>query len=126
MMIRGVMRSRDNPDELAPGDMFFMFDNHMHHNQDKMMKCFLNSAGEQLETREVKKIYLTIDEDSLRSRKGLVRQGSSFDQIEVLSLVAAADIHAELKLNPRRHYLGSDLGKKIGAVAMPRVDSMWR
>ena len=126
MLIRGVMRTRDNQDDLAPGDMYFMFDNHLHYNQDKMLKCFLTAAGEQLETREVKKIYITIDEDSMRSRKGLVRQGSSFDQIEVLSLVTAADIHADLKMTPRKHYPGSNLGNKIGDVVMQDIDSMWK
>eukprot|EP00959_Pyramimonas_sp_CCMP1952_P189080 3954862-Pyramimonas_sp.AAC.1 len=126
MLIRGVMRTRDNQDELAPGDMFFFFDNTLHYNQEKMMKCFLTAGGEQLESKEVKKIYITIDEDSLRSRKGLVRQGASFDQIEVLSLVTSSDIHAELKMNPRKHFPGTNLGNKIGDVLMPDIDNMWK
>lgn len=68
------MRSRDVAG-ISDGDLYFLFDNCVHFNQNQALKCFVTETGEPCEAKEIKKIYLSMDEDSLRSRKGVVRQG---------------------------------------------------
>jgi hypothetical protein len=120
------MKTRDEPDVLHSGDMYFMFDNTVHHHQQQLLKCFTTATGDQVDKKEVKKIYLSIDEDTLRLRRGLVRQGASFDQIEILSVCTASDIHSDLPMLPRCQYKGTNLGNKIGDIELPDLDTLWK
>ncbi len=120
------MRTRDDPDNLHPKDVFLLFDNHVHHHTQQILKCFIKGNGDHLEHKEMKKVYITIDEESLRSRKGLIRAGVSFDQIEILTLVTFRDLHTTLPVAARLHYPGTNLGNKIGDVVLPDIDSLWK
>ncbi len=126
MLLRGLMRTRDDPETLHPKDLFLIFDNHVHHHTQQMLKCFIKENGDQLEHKELKKVYITMDEESLRSRKGLIRTGVTFDQIEMLTLVTSTDLHATLPMAARMHYPGTNLGNKIGDVILPDLDSLWK
>lgn len=64
------MTTRDEiGNDLHEGDMFFMFDCSFPFNMSQLNKCFLDSDGAQL-SRCSKTIYITYDEDSVRSRRG--------------------------------------------------------
>ncbi len=72
MMLRGFMSSRGEGSELHDGDMFFVLDNCFHHHSKELVKCFATDDGKAL-ALEKHLIYINIDEDSLRQRRGLVR-----------------------------------------------------
>lgn len=106
--------------------MYFMFDAMVPYNQPLLLKCLTDSAGDTIAHREVRKIYVSIDEDSLRRRKGCIRPGVSFDQVEVLQIVTSSDWTSTLPMIKRKVYSGSNMGNKIGDVCLPEVDTMWK
>ena len=76
--------------------------------------------------KEVKKIFISVDEDSLRKRKNLIRPGAVFDQVELLQIVTLREFATTLPFIKRKSFPGSNLGNKIGDVVLPDVDSLWQ
>ena len=72
MMLRGFMASRGDGCDVHDGDLFFLLDNCYHHHTKELVKCFATDDGKPLSV-EKRLIYVNIDEDSLRQRRGCVR-----------------------------------------------------
>ena len=124
MLLRGVISSRGG-DSLHNGDLFFCFDNHLHYNVNKMLACFVNSQGDPISEKCTKCVYMSVDEEGLRSRKGCVRSTADFDQVEYLTIVSAADLGTILPASKRAHFKGSSHGNCIGDVLLPDISSLW-
>jgi hypothetical protein len=73
----------------------------------------------------MKKVYVNVDEESLRARRGLVRQGSNFDQVEIMTILTKEDFSLRLPMTKRTHYPGTSMGNKIGDVVLDATDTMW-
>ena len=110
---------------MANSDMYFTFDNMISFNQSTVQKCFVDEAGEQLAQKSLKKIYVSVDEESLRARRGLVRQGSNFDQVEVMTIYTKEEFAMRIPMTKRTHYPGTSLGNKIGDVVLDSIESLW-
>ena len=65
VLFQGMMAARNDPEKLAPGDLYFLFDAGHAHFGGQMLKCMVNAKGEPLD-KEVFKVHLTTDEDSKR------------------------------------------------------------
>ena len=75
--------------------------------------------------KTMKKVYVNVDEESLRARRGLVRQGSNFDQVEIMTILTKEDFSLRLPMTKRTHYPGTSMGNKIGDVVLDATDTMW-
>ena len=125
MLLRAVITSRDPAgDSLHPNDMYVLFDNSLHHNEATMLKCFITDAGEPI-AKSSYRVYLVMDEDSLRKRRALVRDETHFDCIEYMSIVTLNQFPAGLATCKRIHYGGTNRSNRIGDVVMPEMDTLW-
>ena len=75
--------------------------------------------------KTMKKVYVNVEEESLRARRGLVRQGSIFDQVEIMTILTNEDFSLRLPMTKRTHYPGTSMGNKIGDVVLDATDKMW-
>ena len=120
-----MLTSRDDKGAtLDDQDLYFCFDCTAHHNIGKLQQCFVNADGDQLE-KSCKQLYISIDEESLHARKTRIRSGTSFDQMEYLSLVSREEYGKQLPVIKRLHYKGTNSGNKIGDVEWTSLDNAW-
>jgi len=125
MLLRAIITSRDaGTDELHEGDMFFVIDNCFHHHTNQILKCFVDDNGNAMK-RETRLIYVSLDEDSLRQRRGCIRPGTSFDCVEHMTIVTKNDFVQTIPHCRRRHYAGTNIGNKLGDVVLPAYDTLW-
>ena len=126
MLLRGILTSRsEGGDELHEADMFFVFDGTQHHNTGRLSRCFINSTGDQID-KQCKTIYLNVDEDSLRSRRGCLRPGASFDQVEFLSLITRDEFCGQVPACKGLHYKGTNMGNSIVGIEHCEQDQLWK
>jgi hypothetical protein len=129
MLVRGFVASRVDGEEVVAtefheGDMVFTLDNCFHHHTKELLKCFQNDDGKIFEMQK-KLVYVGIDEDSLRLRKGLVRPSTSFDCVEHMHILTAQDFSSTITHVRRKHYTGSNISNKMGDVMLPGYDTLW-
>ena len=129
-MLRSIIASR-HPDgkceSLHDSDFFFLFDCAAHHNLQVLQRLFVDDEGEQIKDKHTKQLYVSIDEQSIRNRKGCVRNGTQFDQIEFLNMVTAREFSSGTQIPAMQglHFKGSNSGNKIGDVSLPAISSLW-
>jgi hypothetical protein len=104
--------------------MFFLMDNCFHHHSAQLLKCFVTDDGKPLPI-EKRLIYVNLDEDSLRVRKGCVRPGTSFDCVEHMHIITKHDFVATIPHCKRRHFSGTNISNKFGDVILPPFDALW-
>ena len=126
MLLSGINRTRDDkPTELHARDLYFAFDNMIVYNQSAVLKCFQDDDGNQL-AKATNKIHVNYDEESLRARRGLVRPGTFFEQVEMMTIISKEDFTTQMPFTKRTHYPGTNLGNKIGDVVLDSLDSLWK
>ena len=128
VMLRSIIASR-HPDgkceSLHESDMFFLFDCAAHHNIQVLQKLFVDDGGEPIKDKYAKTLYISIDEQSIRNRKGCVRNGPQFDQIDFMNLVTAQDFGTQVPYMSGLHFKGTNSGNNIGDVCLPAISSLW-
>ena len=131
-MLRSIISSRHADgkcESLHESDFFFLFDcgTAAHHNLQVLQRLFVDGEGELIKEKHTKQLYLSIDEQSIRNRKGCVRNGASFDQIEFMNLVTAREFTSGVHIPfvQGLHFKGSNSGNKIGDLCLPAISSLW-
>lgn len=130
MLLRSIIGSRHADgkcEALHESDLFFLFDCAAHHNLQVLQRLFVNDEGENFKEKYTKQLYLSIDEQSIRNRKGCVRNGASFDQIEFMNLVTSREFTSGVQIPYVQglHFKGSNSGNKIGDLSLPAISSLW-
>ena len=84
--------------------MLLMFDSMANYNQGQCMKCITTDGQCPVATKATKMfVYVSVDEDSLRQRKGPNRPGVSFDLVETLQITTASDLATALPVTRRKN-----------------------
>ena len=126
MLLSGINRTRHGkPTDLHERDLYFAFDNMIAFNQSAVLKCFQDDDGNQL-AKTTKKMCVNLDEESVRARRGLVRPGTNFEQVEVMTIISNEEFVHRMPFTKRTHYSGSNLGNKIGDVVLDNLDYLWK
>ena len=111
---------------LSPHHIFFMLDGGgSQHYRNKMLGCFVNEVGQPIEQKTEKLIYLMIDEESMRSRKGCVRGMNALDQVELLSVITKEPLD-DMPRRSHKYFAGSNQGNKLGDLKVPLADELWK
>ena len=129
-MLRSIISSRHaggKCEGLHKSDFSFLFDCAAHHNLQVLQRLFVDDEGELIKEKHTKQLYLSIDKQSIRNRKGCVRNGAPFDQIEFINLVTAREFTTGVQIPYVQglHFKGSNSGNKIGDLSLPAISSLW-
>lgn len=124
--MNAVIQNRDKQSlQLQDRNMVVYFDCFTPGNTSKVLSSLQNSAGSQI-SKNVMNVYLSYDEDSLRNRRQYVKHNSTiFQQVEVMSIVTHDAFQDSMTYRARLYYKGSNLGNKIGDVALDAPATLW-
>ena len=126
--IQGAMQGMLGGDavEVPSSCIFFLFDGHVHGNQNKLLKWFTGPDGKWL-PKSCQTMYLTTSQESEQAKRARCKGTATISQVEFLHLVTAQTLDVPEK--DRLHFPGmSTLGDAIGPFDVPAgtEDFVWK
>ncbi|CAL1135464.1 unnamed protein product [Cladocopium goreaui] len=124
--LASVVKSRDKQQlTLHHRDLFIYFDSFLPGNLNKVLGSFQTPAGDALNKNSFG-VFISYDEESLKQRRQYIKANSTtFQQVELMTLVTAENFGDAMTKTNRKIYKGTNFGNKIGDVLLESPKLLW-
>jgi len=130
-LLRGSMQGRGSPrnscDECtvpAAGDVYFITDGGRDHLQKDILNSFVSGAKKTLPDAHVKNVWMVLSEQSIRSRKMIVR-GEGINQKMQAYVITKNPISDMVPEKEFKGYSCTNRGNVIGTINLSPLDTAW-